>query len=175
MLAVSINFTRSVCQVAILLSAAYLTGCGSSAVEASKENGPAVTYPMGQGVQVGPLTYNVLETSWKSQLGGGPSARIPKNRFLLVKLSITNGADQKTPVPEMALYNAAGQTFQEITEGVESVPKWLGVLRNLSAVQTDEGVVVFDAPLGAYKLEVRDGGELGLEKKALIELPLQLE
>ena len=50
-----------------------------------------------------------------------------------------------------------------MTEGVESVPKWLGVLRNLSAVQTEQGVVVFDVPLGAYKLQVQDGGEIGSE------------
>ncbi len=130
---------------------------------------------MGQGVQLGPLIYNVMETSWKSQLGGGPAARIPKNRFLLVKLTVTNGGGQTSSIPEMALVNAAGLNFQEITEGVESVPKWLGVLRNLAPVQTDEGYVVFDVPLGAYKLQVSDGGDIGSEKKALIEIPLQLE
>jgi hypothetical protein len=130
---------------------------------------------MGQGVPVGPLTYNVIETNWKSQLGGGPSAKIPKNRFLLVKLTITNGAGQTNAIPEMALITPSGQVFQEITEGVESVPKWLGVLRNIASVQTEEGIVVFDVPLGAYKLQVTDGGEIGSEKKALIEIPLQLE
>jgi hypothetical protein len=130
---------------------------------------------MGQSVQVGPLTYNVLETKWKSQLGGGPSAKIPKNRFLVIKLTISNAASQTSSVPEMTLIGANGQTHQEITEGVESVPKWLGVLRNLSSVQTEEGAVVFDVPLGAYKLQVLDGGEIGSEKKALIEIPLQLE
>jgi hypothetical protein len=75
----------------------------------------------------------------------------------------------------MTLIGANGQAHQEVTEGVDSVPKWLGVLRNLSPVQNVEGAVVFDVPLGAYKLQVLDGGEIGLERKALIEIPLQLE
>lgn len=160
---------------ALLFSTLLISGCSNASVEIPIESGPGMIYQMGQGVQLGTLTYNVLETNWKSQLGGGPSARIPKNRYLLVKLTITNGAGQTSSVPEMALVNAAGQSFQEITEGVESVPKWLGVLRNLAPVQTDEGIVVFDVPLGAYKLQVSDGGEIGSEKKALIEIPLQLE
>ena len=160
---------------ALLFSALLISGCGNASVEIPKDSLPNVTYQMGQGVQLGPLTYNVLETNWKSQLGGGPAARIPKNRYLLVKLTITNRAGQTSSIPGMALLNAAGQSFQELTEGVESVPKWLGVLRNLSPVQTEEGIVVFDVPLGAYKLQVSDGGEIGSEKKALIEIPLQLE
>ena len=160
---------------ALLLSALLLSGCGNESVRTTKDNVSGVIYGMGQRVQLGPLTYNVLETNWKSQLGGGPSARIPKNRYLLVKLTITNGGGQSSSIPEMALLNAAGLSFQEMTEGVESVPKWLGVLRNLAPVQTDEGIVVFDVPLGAYKMQVSDGGEIGSEKKALIEISLQLE
>jgi hypothetical protein len=159
----------------ILLSALLFSSCGNNAAVATNENQPIVTYQMGQSVQVGPLTYNVLETKWKSQLGGGVSAKIPKNRFLVLKLTISNAASQTTSVPEMTLISANGQSYQEVTEGVESVPKWLGVLRNLSPVQTEEGAVVFDVPLGAYKLQVLDGGEIGFEKKALIEIPLQLE
>jgi hypothetical protein len=159
----------------VLGSSLLSSSCRSDSLEIAKDNQPTVTHVMGQGVQVGPLTYNVLETSWKSQLGGGPSAKIPKNRFLLVKLTITNGASQTSSIPEMSLLTAGGQSYQEVTEGVESLPKWLGVLRNLAPVQTEEGIVVFDVPLGAYKLQVRDGGEIGSEKKALIEIPLQLE
>ena len=158
----------------IIVSALLFSSCGNNSA-ATNESQPVVTYQMGQSVQVGPLTYNVLETKWKSQLGGGVSAKIPKNRFLVVKLTISNAASQTTSVPEMSLLTANGQTYQEITEGVESVPKWLGVLRNISSVQTEEGAVVFDVPLGAYKLQVLDGGEIGSEKKALIEIPLQLE
>jgi len=130
---------------------------------------------MGTGVQVGPLTYNVLETNWQSQLGTGPAAKIPKNRFLLIKLTATNGAGQTMTIPEMVLFSASGQAYQEVTEGVALIPKALGVLRNLAAVQTEEGIVVFDVPLGAYKLQVQDGGEIGAEKKALIDIPLHLE
>ena len=160
---------------ALLYSALLIYGCGNASIGIPNESISSVTYQMGQRVQLGTLTYNVLETNWKSQLGGGPSARIPKNRYLLVKLTITNGGGQSSSIPEMALLNAAGLSFQEMTEGVESVPKWLGVLRNLAPVQTDEGIVVFDVPLGAYKMQVSDGGEIGSEKKALIEIPLHLE
>lgn len=160
---------------ALLFSALLISSCGNTSIESPKESISTVTYQMGQRVQLGTLIYNVIETNWKSQLGGGPSARIPKNRYLLVKLTITNGGEQIASIPEMALLNAAGLSFQEMTEGVESVPKWLGVLRNLAPVQTDEGIVVFDVPLGSYKMQVSDGGEIGSEKKALIEIPLHLE
>ena len=169
----TVNFCSSL--GGILCSALLLASCGNDAVVATNGNQPIVTYQMGQALQVGPLTYNVLETKWKSQLGGGTSAKIPKNRFLVIKLTISNSASQTTSVPEMTLFAPGGKTYQEVTEGVDSVPKWLGVLRNLSPVQTVEGAVVFDVPLGAYKLQVLDGGEIGFEKKALVEIPLQLE
>lgn len=161
--------------VALFFPAVLISGCGNASIEAAKDTIPSVTYQMGQGVQLGTLTYNVMETNWKSQLGGGPAARIPKNRFLLVKLTITNGGGKTSTIPEMALRNAAGLSFQEMTDGVESVPKWLGVLRNLEPIQTEEGIVVFDVPLGAYKLQLSTDSETGPEKKALIEIPLQLE
>jgi len=161
--------------VALLFPALLLSSCSSEYTGIPKGNVSGMIYQMGQKVELAPLTYNVLETNWKSQLGGGPAARIPKHRFLLVKLTVANAAGQSAPIPEMALVNAAGQTFQEITEGVESVPKWLGVLRSLPPVQTEDGIVVFDVPLGAYRLQVSDGGEIGSEKKALIQIPLQLE
>ena len=115
---------------ALLFPALLLCGCSNESTGTSKENASGMIYQMGQKVPLGPLTYNVLETNWKSQLGGGPAARIPKQRFLLVKLTITNGAGQTVPIPEMSLVNAAGQSFPEITEGVESLPKWLACLMN---------------------------------------------
>ncbi len=158
-----------------LVSCLLMPGCRNDLGEISKEIQPPAIFQMGQGVPVGQLTYNVIETKWRSQLGGGPSAKIPKNRFLLVKLTISNANKQTSSIPEMTLVNASGENFQELTEGIDSVDKWLGVLRNLSPGQTEEGMVVFDVPLGAYKLMVLDGGDPGAEKKALIEIPLQLE
>src|SRR4051795_10358090 len=98
MSAISMSSSRILGLGALLLSSLLFSSCGNNALEAKKETGPAVTYPMGQGVQLGPLTYTVLETSWKRQLGGGPAAKIPKNRYLLVKMSITNGAGDTTPI-----------------------------------------------------------------------------
>ncbi|MEO8128656.1 MAG: DUF4352 domain-containing protein [Bryobacteraceae bacterium] len=175
MIEISVSPYRLKGLAALLFLALLLSGCRAESAGTPKENVAGMIFQMGQKVQLGTLTYNVLETNWKSQLGGGPSARIPKNRFLLVRLTVGNASAQPSSIPEMALVNAAGQSFQEITEGVESVPKWLGVLRNLSPVETQDGIVVFDVPLGAYKMQVSDGGEIGTEKKALIQIPLQLE
>ena len=45
---------------------------------------------MGERVQVGPLVYQVLESDWRSELGSG--GRTPKDRYLFVKVSITNSS-----------------------------------------------------------------------------------
>lgn len=131
---------------------------------------------MGDRVQVGPLIYTVLETTWKSQLTDDPTSSMPKNRFLIVKMTVTNAGKDESPVPQMSLSNASGQAFHEVSELKDDLPHWLGgILRKLNAAQTETGVVIFDVPMAAYKLKVTDGGDIEEEKSALIDLPLQLQ
>lgn len=131
---------------------------------------------MGDRVQVGSIIYTVLETTWKAQLTDEPGSQAPKNRFLIVKLTITNSGKDEAPIPPFTLINTAGQSFNEINDPKDDVPQWFGgLLRKLNAAQTQTGVVIFDVPLAAYKLKVTDGGDIDQEKFAYIDIPLQLQ
>ncbi len=131
---------------------------------------------MGDRVQVGNLIYTVMETNWKSQLTDDPASTAPRNRFLIVKMTITNAGKDDSPIPPMTLTSSSGQTYPEVIEVKDDLPLWFGgLLRQLKAAQSETGVVVFDAPLAAYKLKVTDGGDIDQEKYALIDIPLQLQ
>jgi len=131
---------------------------------------------MGDRVQVGPLIYTVLETTWKSQLTDDPASSTPKNRFLIIKMTVTNSGKDDSPIPPMTLTNAAGQTMSEVTEVKDDLPHWFGgILRKLKGAQTETGVILFDVPMAAYKLKVTDGGDIEDEKYAFIEIPVQIQ
>jgi hypothetical protein len=152
----------------MLAAALALTGCGN------KQNSVRIDYPMGERVTLGPLTYNVIETTWRSQLGSDFKLRIPEQRYLMITISVTNGGGHEVSVPLLTLENQGGQTFLETDNG-EGVDNWFGLLRTLSPAQTQQGRIVFDVPLTSYKLRVNDGGESGADKYAWIQIPLRLE
>lgn len=128
---------------------------------------------MGEKVQAGPLIYTALESDWRESLGEG--GRAPKQRFLFIRVSITNSGGQPVSVPGLTLLGAGDQEFTEVTENMENVRNWLGLLRTVQPGGTEQGYVVFDAPLAAYKLKVSDAGEVGSERTALIDIPVQLD
>jgi hypothetical protein len=128
---------------------------------------------MGEPVAVGPLIYTVIDTEWLNQMGEGATARVPQNRFLLLRLSVTNSGASNSGVPGMTLVDASGKTYTELTDG-HGVSEWLGYLRTVSPAQTERGHVLFDVPTGAYRLRVTNDAEPGTEKAELIEIPLQL-
>ena len=128
---------------------------------------------MGELTTVGPLTYNVLETEWRAQLGDSIEAKIPENRFLLIRLSISNAGQQQVAVPLLTLEDEEGNSYMEVSE-IEGLPNWLGLLRILEPAGMLEGVIVFDVPPSDYRLRVTDGGDLESERTALIEIPLTL-
>ncbi|HLH41118.1 MAG TPA: DUF4352 domain-containing protein [Bryobacteraceae bacterium] len=141
---------------------------------ANKQEQTRVDFQMGERATVGPLTYNVIETGWRSQLGSEFKMRFPEQRFLLVTISVTNGGGREISVPLFTLEDQKGQTYPELDNG-EGVDNWFGLLRTLPAAQTQQGRLVFDVPFGSYKLRITDGGEPGLEKVAYIELPLRMD
>jgi hypothetical protein len=143
-------------------------GCGEVAKQAAVETGA-----MGTQVRVGPLIYTVLETEWKTQLGEGGTGQVPKNRFLTLRLTITNSGGKEIPVPLLQVEGKDGQMHMELSEAKE-LPQWLGFIRVIRPAQTEEGRIAFDVPPGAYYLHVVDGGETGSEKYARIEIPLQM-
>ena len=149
-------------------AALALAGCAS-------RGGPArVEFQMGERASIGPLTYNVVETAWRSQLGTEFKPRMPQDRFFLVNVTVTNGAGKEVSVPLFSLEDQNGKSYQELDNG-ESVQNWFGLLREIAPAQTQQGELLFDVPLGSYKLRVTDGGEPGMEKFAWIDLPLRMD
>ena len=128
---------------------------------------------MGERVQVGPVIYNVLEADWRTALTEG--GRAPQNRFLFVRLSITNSGGSTANVPSFELASENGTRSQEVTENMAGVRDWLGLLRTVRPAATEQGVVVFDVPIGAYKLILPDGSDSASERYAEVEIPVQLE
>ena len=153
-----------------LLTAATfaLTGCGA------KPENARVEYEMGDRVTVGPLTYNVVETTWRSQLGADFKLRVPQERFLLITISVTNGGGKEVSVPLLSLENQNGKIYQESDNG-DSVDNWFGLLRTLTPAQTQQGRLLFDVPLASYRLRITDGGEPGNDKSSFIRIPLRMD
>lgn len=153
-----------------LLAAAssVLNGCGG------KSNNTPVEYEMGDRVTVGPLTYNVVETAWRSQLGSDFKLRVPQDRFLLITVSVTNGGGKDVSVPLLSLENQGGKIYQE-SDNSEGVDNWFGLLRTLTPAQTQQGRLLFDVPLTSYRLRVPDGGEPGNDKAKFIRIPLRMD
>jgi hypothetical protein len=145
-----------------------------SAACSRKSSAPARTYLMGERVQVGPLAYSVLDTQWKNELAEGAETKLPSSRFLVVRLSATNGGVDSTSLPTFEVVNSSGTAYQEVHE-VIGVPQWLGLFRNLRPAETEQGNVVFDVPVGAYKLRIQGETAAGEEVTALVDLPLNLD
>ena len=133
-----------------------------------------VNYEMGERVSIGPFTYVVVESAWRSELGEGFQVRSAKNRFLLLTLSLTNGGGSETSVPSLSVEGSNGQMYQELADGA-GVGNWLGVLRTVKPAETLQGRILFDVPLGAFRLRLPDGGESGYEKYVWVNIPLNLD
>jgi uncharacterized protein DUF4352 len=131
-------------------------------------------FSMGERVPVGQMTYSVVESEWKTQLGESFKVRSPEQRFLLLKISVTNGTGQDASIPLLTLEGPNGQTYRELSNG-EGVVNWFGLLRTISPGQTQQGAVLFDVPLTSYKLRVPDISDPGLEKYVTVQIPLRID
>ena len=157
---------RSIGPVALML---LLSACGES------PSTDSFVYKMGEKVNVGSMVYTVLEAEWKSELSGGAGSlpQTPKHRFLMVKVTMTNGGGAQAAIPLLTVENGNKDSTMEVSE-VKDVPNWLGLVRLVNPAQTDQGYIVFDVPTGAYRLRVTDGKETGSETTRLIDIPLSL-
>jgi hypothetical protein len=131
-----------------------------------------IRHPMGQRVSIGPLTFNVLEMKWEQSLGDGPLGRTPQRRFLLLRLSVTNGGGTQATVPTLVLLNEEGERFREL-EDTKGLSDPMGLIRMVGAGETLFGWILFDVPQNDYLLELSDGN-LENEQTALVEIPLRL-
>lgn len=137
--------------------------------------GPTRTdFSMGERVPVGQMTYSVIESAWRPQLGEGFKIRTPESRFLLIRISVTNGTGKDVSIPLLTLEGNNGQTYQEIANG-EGVDNWFGLLRTLTPGETQQGNILFDVPLTSYKLRVPDVNVSGFEGYASVQIPLRID
>jgi hypothetical protein len=137
-----------------------------------KEEEPALrTYLMGERVLMGHLIYTVFERQWMPQIGSGLDARVPQNRFYLLRVSVLNSGGADAIVPTISLVDDAGATFPEIENG-DGVPDFIGSLRQVAPAETAQGNLIFDVLPKHYKLKVSD--EDG-RQAALVDLPLTFE
>jgi len=151
--------------ISISLLAVTVAGCSSL----SSSNNKPVIYAAGDKATVGHLVYSVTDTEMAQQLGDDPAtARTPQNRFYLVKVSISNSGADEQPIPAMRLVDDAGQNYTELADGT-NVANWLGVVRKVGPAQTEQGVVVFDAPTKHYRLRLNDAFD---DKEIAIDVPL---
>jgi hypothetical protein len=126
---------------------------------------------MGDRIELGRLIYNVLEAQWLTHFGEQPAARVPNNRFLLLRVSVHNSGGSTALVPSLELLDDAGQAHPELSDG-NQVPNWMGILREVKPADTLQGNVVFDVNPAHYKLRVSDESE---ERAALVPVPLQFQ
>jgi hypothetical protein len=145
----------------LFLAIALTTGCSSD------NSFPLRTYPMGEKVQLGHLSYTVFETQWMTHLGEGVNDRVPQNRFFLIRLSVVNSGSSDAIVPTLTITDDQGRSYPEISNG-EGVPQWVGYLRQPKPAESVQGNAVFDAPPGHYKLRIMDETET---KPADVDIP----
>jgi Domain of unknown function (DUF4352) len=163
--------TKPFCRCALLGGAALLVlilgGCQKTGQQRSD-------FSMGENVPVGQMTYSVVETSWRPQLGEGFKIRTPEQRFLVIKISVTNATGKEVSIPLLTLEGNNGKTYRELADG-DGVDNWFGLLRTLNNGETQQGNVVFDVPLTSYKLRVPDVNVSGFEGYASVQIPLRMD
>jgi hypothetical protein len=151
----------------LLILAGFLAGC-------SHREPPPAESSMGEKVTLGPLTYTVIDSNWHAQLGDALKLRPPQQRFLVLTIAVTNGGGSEVSIPLLSLENSDGRDFIESDDG-EGVDNWMGLLRNISPAQTQQGRILFDVPLTSYRLRLTDGGGPGAEKYGWVTIPLRID
>jgi hypothetical protein len=158
----------SLCLLTFALVAGLpLAGCRKQASE-------QINFQMGERVIATPMTYNVVQTAWRTQLGDIFKVRVPDHRFLLITLSATNGAGHPVSVPFLTLEGPNREVYKELENG-DGIDNWFGLLREVAPAETKQGNIAFDVPLGSYRLRLTDGGEPGTEKFVWVEIPLRID
>lgn len=148
--------------LALLAAALVLTAC-------TRKPPQARTYPLGEKITLGHLIYAAYETQWLPQIGTAPFARIPQNRFFLVRIAVTNSGGESAASPNLSVVDDNGNSYPELSDG-NGVPQWIGYIRQISQADTLQGNLVFDVPPRHYRLRVTDPDG---QRAALIDLPLE--
>ena len=130
---------------------------------------PPTIYAAGDKATSGTLVYNLTDAEKTQQLGDDPAnPRTAKDRFYLIRVSISNSGSDEQPIPAMTLVDDTGQAYTESSDGT-GVANWLGVVRKVNPAQTESGYVLFDVPVKHYRLRLNDQFD---EKEIAIDLPI---
>jgi hypothetical protein len=156
----------------VLAVVVLLWTLGSGCAPRTKSAGSTL-FRMGERVQVGQLIYTVLDTEWMDQLGNPPDLRIPRHRFMAVRVSVTNSGATTSGVPAMVLIDNSGVTHAEVNDGT-GLTDWLGYLRIIKPADTLHGRVLFDAPAASYRMRLSNDADPDEAKVANVEIPLDL-
>jgi hypothetical protein len=143
-----------------------LAGCSGNAGTAKSDDTRVV--PAGEEATVGHLTFSVVDSQILTQLGDEATPRIPRDRFIVVQIAVSNSSNVDNPIPGIELVSDSGRTYDELTDGT-GVTNWLGIVRHVGPNQTERGEIAFDAPAAHYKLKFSDES---MEKEILADLPL---
>jgi hypothetical protein len=134
----------------VIISQIVLFGCAGTAKKEVK------TYAAGEKAPVGKLLYSVIDSQIATKLGDDPiNPRTPQNRFVMIQVAVFNSGSQDEPIPAMSLVDDSGTAYNELADGT-GVPKWMGVVRRVSGNQTEQGIVLFDAPAKHYRLRLTE-------------------
>jgi predicted small secreted protein len=126
-----------------------LAGCNAAGRDAK-------VYQAGEKALVGRITYSVVDSQTVPKLDdGNGEPRIPQNRFYIVQVSMFNSGNESFSAPTMVLVDDAGKQYPELADG-RGVPEWIGVSRKVNPAETIQGMILFDAPVGHYKLRVSE-------------------
>ncbi len=154
--------------VAGVVLAFMLTACGEKAA-------PVKYARMGEAIVLGDVEHAVLVADWRGSIGEGPSARVPENQFLVLRIALSNEADRPAEMASLRLIADDGTEYEELADG-SGLADWLGLVRTLSAKESRNGDVLFDAPRGVYKLKLAehsaDGDEINV---AMVEIPVRVD
>ena len=154
---------------------ATLASCSKDGAETdAKIKQASKTFKMGERASVGNLTFNVLEATFFSQLGDIGQPKIPQKRFLVIRMSITNGGAKEVELPLFRVVDNANVETPELQDA-DFLKGWFGIIRKIGPTQTEEGRMLFDVAPKNYKLEVTDGGEVGKEQLAFIDIPIDFD
>jgi hypothetical protein len=160
-----IEIMRAPCIVTLVLAFCLLSCTSGDKTEAPH------TYQMGERVTAGHMIYSVFERQWHTEFGSGPDARLPQNRFYLLRISAANNGGGEAIIPKTDLIDDSGVSYPESTDG-EGVQDWIGNKRQVPPSETAQGYLLFDVPPKHYKLKV-----LGEDEKqaALVDIPLSFD
>jgi hypothetical protein len=146
-----------------LAAVIWLTGCSSGQTKLR-------TASMGERIELGHIIYTVFDTQWLTQIGEGVDAKVPQNRYFLIRLSAANSLNAPVIIPPTILQDDEGKTYNELSDG-QFVPQWIGFLREVKTAEAAQGNIAFDVLPRHYKLRIADENN---QSAVLVDIPLSL-